>query len=69
MSNKHERDLDIKYEFGSFSKHGGYAWYHVANKENHDIQYRVHVSLWAGELQYYYQKPETLNRLKVNYDN
>jgi len=55
------------FEYGSLNKHGGYAWYHVVNKDNKSIQYRVHISMWGGELQYYYGKPETLNRLDVSY--
>lgn len=55
------------YQFGSFNKHGGKVWYHVANKDNANIQYRVHVTMWDGELQYYYSEPEELNRININY--
>lgn len=56
------------FQYGSFDKHGGYAWYHVSQKDNKNIQYRVQISMWDGELQYYYGKPETLNRVNVNYN-
>ncbi len=55
------------YQFGSFGKHGGYAWYHVKTVGNDSIQYRVKVSLWDGELEYWYGQPETLNRINVDH--
>lgn len=57
------------YNWGSWDKNGGYCWYHVCNIDNHSIQYRVKVSLWRGELQYYYGEPEKLNRVDVNLEN
>lgn len=54
------------FEYGSWNKHGGYVWYHVRNTNNHNIQYRVNVSLWDSELQWYYGEPEKLNRLELN---
>jgi hypothetical protein len=51
------------YEYGSWYTHGGKVWYHVANTDNHDIQYRVSVTSWYGELQYYYGGPEQLIRV------
>lgn len=53
------------YQFGSWAQHGGVCWYHVRNVDNHNIQYRVQVALWGGELQYYYGKPEELSRVDV----
>lgn len=55
------------FQYGSFMKHGGKVWYHVANKDNKNIQYRVHITMWDGELQYYYSEPEKLNRVSINY--
>jgi len=56
------------YKHGRFDVHGGKVYYHVRNVDNHNIQYRVHISLWDGELQYYYGSPEKLNRFDVNID-
>jgi hypothetical protein len=53
------------YQFGSWAQHGGVCWYHVRNVDNHNIQYRVQVALWNGELQWYYGKPEQLSRVDV----
>lgn len=68
-----ERGWDLlRYEgfqYGSFDKHGGKVWYHVRNTDNHNVQYRVHVTLWSDELQFYYNQPEELNRLNVNLRN
>ena len=49
------------YQLGSFGKHGGKVWYHVRNVDNHEIQYRVMVSLWGGELHFTYGSPEKLS--------
>jgi hypothetical protein len=60
----------MRYEgwrYGSFGNHGGKVWYHVRNIDNHDIQYRVMVTLWGGELHYTYGQPERLNRFNVKY--
>jgi hypothetical protein len=48
------------YQYGSFGKHGGRAWYH-------SIQYRVQVSLWDGELEYWYGSPEKVSRVNVEH--
>lgn len=58
------------FQYGAWTKHGGYAWYHVKNVDDSSIQYRVKVSMWRGELQYWYGKPETLNRsnIDIKYD-
>lgn len=53
------------YQYGSWDKHGGICWYHVRNIENHNIQYRVRVSMWNGELQWYYGAPEKLSRFDI----
>lgn len=53
------------FQYGSWEKHGGKCWYHVKNIDNPNIQYRVNVSLWNGELQWYYGKPESLSRIDV----
>lgn len=55
------------YQWGSFSQHGGKCWYHVCNIDNPNIQYRVQVSIWNGELQYYYGQPEVLDRVQIDY--
>jgi hypothetical protein len=57
------------FQYGSWMTHGGKCWYHVANIDNPNIQYRVQVSLWGDELQWWYDKPETLNRVSVNLNN
>lgn len=56
------------YHYGAWSRHGGKVWYHVKNIDNGNIQYRVYITLWEGELHYHYGAPETLNRLEVSYD-
>jgi len=53
------------FQYGSFSSNGGKVWYHVSNVDNPNIQYRVIVTLWNGELQYYYNAPEILNRIEI----
>ena len=55
------------FEFGSWGNHGGKVWYHVANTDNPQIQYRVYITIWNNELQYHYNGPETLQRVEVNY--
>lgn len=57
------------WQFGKFSTHGGKVWYHVRNKDNHDIQYRVFVVLWGGELHFVYGAPEKVNRVNVEYSD
>ena len=56
------------YRYGSWGEHGGRVWYHVANIDDPSIQYRVYITLWAGELQYVYGEPENLSRINVNGD-
>lgn len=53
------------YQYGSWDHHGGTCWYHVRNIDNHNIQYRVRVSIWNGELQWYYGAPEKLLRFDI----
>ena len=53
------------FQYGSWNTHGGTVWYHVCNINNPNIQYRVHISLWNGELQYYYGEPEDLSRIEI----
>ena len=53
------------FQYGSWATHGGTVWYHVCNIDNPNIQYRVHISLWNGELQYYYKAPEDLSRIEI----
>lgn len=55
------------YQYGSWNNHGGKVWYHVANIDNPNIQYRVYVTLWDGELQWHYNEPEVLNRLELKH--
>jgi hypothetical protein len=54
------------YQWGSFDHHGGSVWYHVENIDNPNIQYRVKISMWNKELQYYYGEPEVLDRTEIN---
>ena len=54
-----------RWEYGSWNHHGGKVWYHVCNIDNPSIQYRVFVTMWNGELQWYYGKPEQLFRLDI----
>jgi hypothetical protein len=53
------------YQFGSFAHHGGKVWYHVKDKTNPHIQYRVYICKWGGELHFYYNAPETLSRIQI----
>ena len=57
------------FQYGSWMRHGGVCWYHVVNIDNPNIQYRVQVSLWGDELQWWYGQPETLNRVSMNLNN
>jgi hypothetical protein len=52
------------FKYGSWSKHGGTVWYHVANIDNPAVQYSVHVALWGNELQFYYYKAEIIPLMK-----
>lgn len=54
------------YDRGSFYNHGGKVWYHVRDKDDHGIKYRVYITLWGGELHYHYGKPESIDRVRVN---
>lgn len=54
------------YQLGSLGNHGGLVWYHVQDTNRPDIQYRVYVTLWDGELHYHYNQPEVLNRINVD---
>ncbi len=54
------------FEYGSFRTNGGKVWYHVRNSDNNNIQYRVFISMWNGELQFYYKDPEKLERSEIN---
>ena len=68
MQKKNWRILRYEgFQYGSWSDNGGKVWYHVANIDNPNIQYRVYVTLWDNELQYYYNQPEVLNRVQVDY--
>ena len=53
------------FQYGSWWHNGGKVWYHVCNTDNPSIQYRVNVSMWNGELQYYYGQPEILQRFNL----
>jgi hypothetical protein len=63
-----ERNWDImRYEGwqkGSFANHGGKVWYHVRNSDDHNIQYRVYITYWGGELHFTYGSPEELQRIE-----
>ena len=68
MQKKNWRILRYEgFQYGSWSDNGGKVWYHVANIDNPNIQYRVYVTLWDNELQYHYNQPEVLNRVQVDY--
>jgi hypothetical protein len=54
------------FQYGSWGGHGGKVWYHVCNIDNPNIQYRVNISLWNNELQWYYDSPEILQRIELN---
>lgn len=59
----------LRYEgnqWGSWKTNGGKCCYHVCNIDNPSIQYRVEISSWRGELQYWYGAPENLSRLNIN---
>lgn len=55
------------FQYGSWSRHGGKVWYHVADTLNPSIQYRVFITMWNDELQYHYGAPEVLQRIEVDY--
>jgi len=67
------RNWDIvRYEgfcYGSWGYHGGKVCYHVKNINNENIQYRIYVTMWNGELQWTYGEPERLQRLEVDFNN
>lgn len=53
------------YERGSWMHHGGKVWYHVAEKDNPNVRYRVYFTLWNGELHAYYGPPEVVSNVQV----
>jgi hypothetical protein len=53
------------YQLGSWHNHGGKVWYHVANKDNKDIQYRVYVTMWGNELHFTYGEAEKIQILNI----
>ena len=57
------------WQYGSWAQHGGRVWYHVKNADNPNIQYRVQVTLWGDELQFYYGEPEKLSRVDLDIAN
>ena len=67
-----ERNWEIMryegYQYGSWGNHGGMVWYHVRNIDNHNIQYRVYVTKWNDELHWFYNNPETLQRIQAKFD-
>lgn len=56
------------YSFDSWGDHGGGVWYHVANVDNPDVQYRVYVTMWNDELQYHYGGPEKYQIIHIHYN-
>ena len=54
------------FQYGSWGEHGGKVWYHVANIDNPQVQYRVYVTIWGDELQYHYHAPEVLHRVDLD---
>jgi len=57
------------YQRGSWGNHGGKVWYHVKDIKNENIQYRVYITEWNGELHFCYGQPERLERLQINLNN
>lgn len=57
------------YQYSSWGRDGGKVWYHVRNTDNKNIQYRISISLWNNELQFYYGEPEKLNRFSVDLES
>jgi hypothetical protein len=55
------------YQRGSWGNHGGKVWYHVKDSENPNIQYRVYVTEWGGELHFCYGQPEVLERIEIKH--
>jgi len=55
------------YQRGSWGNHGGKVWYHVRDAANENIQYRVYITEWRGELHFSYGEPEKLQRIDVDY--
>ena len=55
------------YQLGSFCNHGGKVWYHVRQKDEPTKQYRVYITLWAGELHYTYGEPEVKKVVTVDH--
>lgn len=55
------------FQYGSWDENGGKVWYHVCNIDNPNIQYRVKITLWNNELQYYYGQPEILQRIELKH--
>jgi len=53
---------------GSFGYHGGKVWYHVREIDDRDVQYRVFVTLWEGELHWNYGDPVPLTRINLKAD-
>lgn len=53
------------YQRGSWGNHGGKAWYHVAERTNPNIRYRMYATLWNGEIQFTYGPPESISNLQV----
>ncbi len=53
------------FQYGSWSRHGGKVWYYVKDKTNPSIRYKVSISSWNGELQFYYDEPEKLQQLDI----
>ena len=56
------------FQYGSFANHGGKVWYHIREKSDHSVRYRAFVTMWAGELQYYYNDPEKLHRIDIQHN-
>lgn len=53
------------YERGSWCYHGGKVWYHVEEKTNPNIRYRIFCTLWNNEVHLYYAYTENINNLQV----
>jgi hypothetical protein len=57
------------YQWGSWSRHGGKVWYNVQDTLRPEIRYRINISMWKGELQYYYGEPEKLYQINIEDKN
>ena len=53
------------YQWGAWMYHGGKVWFHVAEKNNPEIRYRIYITLWNNQLHYHYNSPEIINNSQI----